>query len=195
MRMSLSMQMRKRTSVLVASVACFIVASLGSVSCTRHETSGGSQQAVAGVEKGCEHDAHTLRCVKYLQNYDGDTITFNVPNVHPLLGEKISVRVNGLDTPEVKTKDECEKQSARIARNLVESKLKNAKRIDLLKIDRDKYFRILADVQVDNTDLKAILLRNGLAYEYHGGTKKKVDWCSVARGEARQVLDRSPASR
>ena len=146
-------------------------------------TSSGATQS--GEATSCAHDAKTLRCVKYLKNYDADTITFDIPGVHPLLGEKISVSVNGVDAPEMKGANQCEKDSARIARNLVENVLKKAQRIDLTGIERDKYFRILADVVVDGQNVKDILFRNGLAYEYHGGTKRKVDWCKVAKGGAR----------
>ena len=51
----------------------------------------------------------------YLRNYDGDTITFNLPSLHPIIGEKISIRVNGIDTPEIKGKCEKEKYDAQQA--------------------------------------------------------------------------------
>ena len=47
-----------------------------------------------------------------------------------------------------------------------------------VKTEKDKYFRILADVKVDGRDLKEILLKNDLAYEYDGGTKKQKNWCN-----------------
>ncbi|MCB0392047.1 MAG: thermonuclease family protein [Bdellovibrionales bacterium] len=125
----------------------------------------------------CEHTKTQFSCVKYLKNYDGDTITFKIHNVHPLIGENISVRVRGIDTPEIKTKDTCEKVKGRIARKLTENLMKNAKRIDLKNIGRDKYFRILADIEFDGKDLKSILIKNQIAYLYNGDTKKKVNWC------------------
>ena len=139
----------------------------------------GSQAAGStnGSDTSCEHDRKTFRCVKYIRNYDADTITFEIKGVHPLFGENISVRVLGIDTPEIKTKDNCEKETARVARNMIESILKKAKRIDLANVDRDKYFRILADVIVDGRSIKDILLKNQLAVAYDGGTKAKVDWC------------------
>lgn len=142
----------------------------------------------AVVEKSCEHDPSTLRCVSYVKNYDADTITVKIPGVHPLMGENISVRVSGVDAPEIKGGNSCEKDAARTARRMVGSLLKNAKRIDLKNVGRDKYFRILADVEVDGRSLKALLLKNGLAYEYDGGTKAKVDWCKRAgsRGLAKE---------
>ena len=45
----------------------------------------------------------------YVRNYDGDTITFNLPNLHPIIGKKIRVRLNGIDTPEIKGK--CDKEN------------------------------------------------------------------------------------
>ena len=47
----------------------------------------------------------------YVRNYDGDTITFNLPGLHPIIGEKINIRVNGIDTPEIRGK--CEKEKIR----------------------------------------------------------------------------------
>jgi micrococcal nuclease len=151
----------------------------------------GPATAKPAAEGQCRHEPKAFRCVKYLKNYDGDTITFDIPDVHPLIGKTISVRVRGVDTPEVKTSDPCEKESARMAKNLVESFLKRARRVDLENVDRDKYFRILADVKADGEDMKSVLMRNGLAYAYDGGKKKKVDWCAVARGDSRK--NRHPA--
>lgn len=47
------------------------------------------------AQKSCEHDENNLRCVKYVRNYDADTVTFNIPKVHPLLGKKVNIRVSG----------------------------------------------------------------------------------------------------
>lgn len=129
----------------------------------------------------CEHSDTKFNCVKYLKNYDADTITFSIPGVHPLIGQKISVRVHGIDTPEKKGKGACEKEVARIAQALVESLMKNAKVISLSNVGRDKYFRILADVEFDGKNLKEILLKNNLAYPYFGATKEKRNWCSVVK--------------
>jgi endonuclease YncB( thermonuclease family) len=141
--------------------------------------------ALAG-EKDCSHDSHNFRCVEVLKNYDGDTITVNIPNVHPLLGEKISVRILGIDTPEIRTTNECEKKAGRIARNLVSNILMSAKKVDLVAVQRDKYFRVLGNVIADGKSLKDILLKNKLAYSYDGGTKQNVDWCPVSRGTANE---------
>lgn len=145
-----------------------------------------SAQAVENADPACQHDRTTFRCVKYLKNYDADTVTFDIHDVHPLLGSKISVRVLGVDTPEIKGKLPCEKDAARASKRLVESLLKQAKRIDLKDVQRDKYFRILADVIIDGKSLSALLLKNGLAYAYYGKTKEKIDWCKFGSGNKLQ---------
>jgi micrococcal nuclease len=133
------------------------------------------------AEEGCKHDKTNFKCVQYVKNYDADTITFNIPNTHPLFGEKINIRVLGVDTPEIKTKNKCEKQKAILAKKEVETLLKNAKRIDLRNLKRGKYFRVVADVMVDGKSLTEFLLKNGHAYSYDGGKKKKMDWCKSSR--------------
>ncbi len=135
----------------------------------------------------CDHDTKTFRCVKYERNYDGDTITVSIPGAHPLFGQHISVRLIGIDTPEIKTKNTCEKSAARSTKNLVENLLKNAKQINLENVERDKYFRILADVTVDGKSISQILIKNKLAVAYDGGTKQRVDWCGVASRDSTSV--------
>jgi micrococcal nuclease len=112
----------------------------------------------------------------YVRNYDGDTITFNLPNLHPIIGEKISIRVNGIDTPEIKGKCEKEKYNAIQAKEMVADILKDAERIDLKNMKRGKYFRIAADVYVDGEDLAELLVEAGVAVQYDGG-KKTHKWC------------------
>jgi endonuclease YncB( thermonuclease family) len=130
-------------------------------------------------EINCQHDADVFRCVKYSRNYDGDTVQFDIPGVHPLLGKSISVRVLGVDTPEKNGRKPCEKERARDAQRLVENLLKNARQIELRRIDRDKYFRVLGEIWFDGQNLGDILIKNRLAYPYQGGRKPAaMNWCS-----------------
>jgi micrococcal nuclease len=129
----------------------------------------------------CQNTQKSFGCVKYIKNYDADTITVTIENVHALLGEKINIRVRGIDSPEIRTKDQCEKSKALEAKKYVQRKLSQAKSIRLENIDRGKYFRIVADVIVDNQNLSQQLLKAGLAYPYQGGSKKKMNWCLPKR--------------
>ena len=125
----------------------------------------------------CKHSDTRFKCVEPVRNYDGDTITVNIPNVHPLLGNEISVRLLSVDTAEIRTDDDCEKEMALAAKLFVENEIMNAKKIHLYNVERDKYFRIGAVVIVDGYDLSEKLIDSGLAYYYDGGTKPDVDWC------------------
>ena len=115
----------------------------------------------------------------YLKNYDGDTIRFNLPGYPPIVGNDIRVRVNGIDTPEIKGKCEKEKYKAQQARDMVAYILKDAKKITLNNMKRGKYFRIAADIIVDGENLADLLVEAGMAVKYDGG-KKKNKWCDLA---------------
>jgi len=130
-----------------------------------------------GKVDSCNHDRNTFRCVNYIRNYDGDTIIVNIPYVHQIIGENIPVRIRGIDTPEIRTSDRCERDIALKARQLVKTILQNAHRIDLENVKRDKYFRIDADVIAEGKSLQNILLKEKLAYPYNQGKKQKIDWC------------------
>ena len=112
----------------------------------------------------------------YLENYDGDTIRFDLPGYPPIAGNDIRVRVNGIDTPEINGKCEKEKYDAQQARDMVADILKDAERIDLKNMKRGKYFRIVADVIVDGENLADILIEASVAIQYSGGKKTK-NWC------------------
>ena len=112
----------------------------------------------------------------YLQNYDGDTIRFDLPGYPPIAGDDIRVRVNGIDTPEIRGKCEKEKYDAKQAQQMVADILKDAEQIDLKNMERGKYFRIAADVIVDDESLGDMLVGAGMAVKYDGG-KKTHKWC------------------
>ena len=112
----------------------------------------------------------------YLQNYDGDTIRFDLPGYPPIAGDDFRVRVNGIDTPEIKGKCEKEIYNAEQARNMVSDILRDAEQITLKNMERGKYFRIAADVIVDGENLADVLIEAGMAIRYDGGKKTK-KWC------------------
>lgn len=106
--------------------------------------------------------------------HDGDTFIANIHDVHPLIGSQISIRIAKIDTPEITDKREEIKFLAIQARDYVINKLAHAKTIELVNMQRDKYFRILADVSVDGIDLANDLVAQGFAKPYDGG--KKPQW-------------------
>ncbi|WP_062266911.1 thermonuclease family protein [Endozoicomonas arenosclerae] len=107
--------------------------------------------------------------------YDGDTFRVNIKGWPPIIGERIAIRVNGLDTPEIRGECQKEKELARKAKQITVQALRAAKSIELRNTQRGKYFRIVADVYVDGKDLKEMHFRAGTAKPYDGG--KKDSWC------------------
>ena len=128
---------------------------------------------------------NSLLSVTYVNNFDGDTITVNLPNSIPdVFGHEIPVRIRHIDTPEITGNGKCEKEAAQKAKAVVSSLLKNAKRIDLEDVGRDKYFRLLCSVNITTQEDKIIilsqyLLEHGYAVPYEGNTKSKTDWCKI----------------
>ena len=117
----------------------------------------------------------TVTVSKVISVYDGDTFRVNIDSLPPIVGKNIAIRVNGVDTPEIRGKCQYEKNLALDARDFVRNKLANAKEIKLTNLQRGKYFRVVANVLVDGVSLERELLDNKLAYRYDGG--KKAGWC------------------
>jgi endonuclease YncB( thermonuclease family) len=133
------------------------------------------------------HTDTTFFDVKYVKNYDADTITVDIVGVHPLLGKGANIRVNGIDTPEMRGGTDCEKALAKEAKLYVATLLVGADRIRLDNVSRGKYFRIVADVIVTSGDnvvsIGEELIDMRYAVFYDGGTKTLVDWCTMGGNE------------
>lgn len=122
--------------------------------------------------------------------YDGDTMTVAML----FAGEvsKFSVRVHGIDTCEMKSKNVVTKGVSTKARNrvvevvsrgVIKAGPETARKdlqvafamtvcmVDLECFEFDKYGRVLANVWVDGVSVGDLMLGEGLAFEYFGGTK------------------------
>jgi len=106
---------------------------------------------------------------------DGDSFKVDIANWPEVVGKGITVRINGIDTPEMRGKCDAEKRLARKAKQFTVTRLRSAERVELRNIQRGKYFRLIADVEVDGKDLGTQLMKAGLARVYEGG--KRQDWC------------------
>lgn len=113
--------------------------------------------------------------------YDGDTITLatRLPIV-PLDKQPIyrfSVRLNGIDTPEIKGKDHDEKTAAVRARDFLSQHVMD-KMVTLEDVKLEKYGRLLATVISDKGDnMNKLMVKKRHAVAYDGGTKKSpVSW-------------------
>lgn len=104
--------------------------------------------------------------------YDGDTFKINLNCSMSVFCEKVPVRVRGIDCPEIKGKTEREKRLAQKAKAFTKDLLSRGE-VNLSNCGRDKYFRLLCDVDVNGQNLAQELLKRKLAYRYDGGTKSK----------------------
>jgi micrococcal nuclease len=103
--------------------------------------------------------------------YDGDTITIasKLPYLESPL-YRFSVRLNGIDCPEIKGEDEHEKTCAQIAKKELSDLILN-KVVTLQNLQTEKYGRILADVYINDLHLNKYMVEKRLAVVYDGGTK------------------------
>lgn len=120
--------------------------------------------------------AQEFKDVKFIKNYDGDTIYFDLGVNLPEFFRFTPLRLYGIDTPEVKSKHAAEKARALLVKEFVHDELTAAKKIDLTNCDKDKYFRILCRVSYDGKDLTNVLIDRGYGYAYFGEKKKIVGY-------------------
>lgn len=112
---------------------------------------------------------------KVIKVYDGDTIT--IASKMPWKDSpyyRFSVRLNGIDCPEIRGKSENEKKCAKMAQKMLSGNILN-KIVTLKNVSLEKYGRILADVYLNDINITKCLVDSNLAVEYHGGTKQSPD--------------------
>ena len=129
---------------------------------------------IANVSKVPNQNKKTL--AKIIKVYDGDTCTclFMHDNQVPMI---LSMRIKGIDAPELRTKNDMEKEAAILVRDHVSDIIYN--KIVPIKLEKwDKFGgRVLGDVYIDNdgeVTLSNYLLGEGIVKVYEG--KKKEEW-------------------
>jgi len=112
--------------------------------------------------------------------YDGDTITVaaSLPHDPKKTLYRFSVRLDGIDSPEMKGKTQQERDAAHSSQHVLETLILN-KKVTLENRKTEKYGRILATVYCRELGIKTSInqwmLDNSHAVPYDGGTKKKFD--------------------
>lgn len=107
---------------------------------------------------------------KIVSVYDGDTVKVVFP-----FGDKLykwNCRLEHVDTPELRTKNEKEKEYGYLVRDKLREKILN--KVFMIKCnDFDKYGRLLIEIQQKNDiTINQWLIDNNYAFKYEGGTKK-----------------------
>lgn len=145
--------------------------------------------------------AGTCTYARVVDVHDGDTLTVVFPYHDKMV--KFSVRLYGIDTCEITSKNGICKQLAQNARKFlidhilgIEASLDqkevraylnaNVRVVWLECLSFDKYHRLLAHVYTKKADksLSELLIKNKLAYPYFGATKlseeEQIDYFSTA---------------
>lgn len=129
----------------------------------------------------------SVNVTRMVSVYDGDTFTVQINKWPPIIGDNISVRIRGIDTPEMGVSNSKVKYLALVAKDKLTEMCKSGK-IKLINIKRDKYFRIDAEVMVGNKNVGKTLIDLGLAKEYDGS--RRPDWSDKDYNNYMNVLNR-----
>jgi endonuclease YncB( thermonuclease family) len=109
--------------------------------------------------------------------HDGDSFSVQA-QVWPGTVVSVSIRVRGVDAPELRSRCPFERRLARRSRAELAGLLANGG-IRLTNIGGDKYYgRVLADITLDDgSDLAQVLLDTGFVRPYAGKARKR--WCGL----------------
>lgn len=110
---------------------------------------------------------------------DGDTIKVRIPWAPEELGDTISIRIMGIDTPEKGHRAKCEKEAAlgEKATAFAKQVIKVGDVVGVNLLQWDKFGgRIDGDILVDGENFAQMQIDRGLARPYDG--KAKSDWCN-----------------
>lgn len=110
---------------------------------------------------------------KVIKVYDGDTITIASRFYDDPCIWRFSVRLRGIDTPEMKGGNVLERIKAKEAQSALE-RLIFMKMVKLKNVSTEKYGRVLADVYLDDLHINQYMLDNRYANSYNG--RKKKEW-------------------
>ena len=103
-------------------------------------------------------------------------------------GRGICLRLNGIDTPESRTRDLEEKQYGLAAKAFVQAFSPVGTEVTLRTYKKGKYGRWLADIKVGSKWPCKELLKNHHAVEYEGQNKKEIQEAHLLN-RSRVILD------
>lgn len=133
------------------------------------------RQAVEAVEeKDAQKYVVPVRYCKVVRVYDGDTVFVVTKLRGEAVPHKFSVRLRGIDAPEMRGGSAEEKEAAIRARDALHG-LIHGTFVELRNLGYDKYGRLLADIYTTGRspiDIGQWMLKHGYAVAYYGGTKQ-----------------------
>ena len=122
---------------------------------------------------------------------DGDTIDVDLDLGFAVVLKKQRIRLYGINTPESRTRDLEEKKYGLAAKARLRELLEEADTISIkTEIDkkaRGKYGRILGTVMVGTTNINSLLVDEGHAIAYYGGTKRTNKWWKLSKSDSTEA--------
>ena len=113
--------------------------------------------------------------------YDGDTITIGGRVSGDPKLYRFSVRLLGIDCPEIKSHVPFEKAHAIEGREHLKNMI-FGKKVTLSDVSTEKFGRLLANVHFESLIINEYMLNKKYAIKYDGGTKNKYfDWQAYAK--------------
>ena len=117
-------------------------------------------------------ETHYYNCI-LVRVIDGDTIDVDIDLGFDVWLRKMRVRLAGIDTPESRTRNLEEKKLGLAAKERLKEIC--GEKLQVKSLGKGKYGRILGIPHTtDGEDICAMLITEGHAVEYWGGTKTKV---------------------
>lgn len=107
---------------------------------------------------------------------DGDSLDV-IAHIWPGHDVRVSIRIRGIDAPELRSRCKSEKRQAQAARARLRDLL-GVGRVQLNDISGGKYYgRVLASIAtISGQDVKKAMLKSGLVRPYKG--RKRKSWCA-----------------
>lgn len=87
----------------------------------------------------------------------------------------VRVRIRGIDAPEKRGSEACEKAIAEQSKQYLMSLLENSTFVILDNLDYDNFGRTLADVTVDKGDVGTLMIQSNMAHKY---SERDKIWCT-----------------
>lgn len=115
--------------------------------------------------------------VKIKKVVDGDTVDIDIDLGFGVWIHKERVRIMGIDTPESRTRDKVEKLFGLASKERLKGLLPIGSMQVLVVEEYDakgKFGRILGDFEIEDTKVTDILIEEGHAVAYFGGSKEEI---------------------
>lgn len=118
---------------------------------------------------------NTYQNVQVKRIVDGDTVDIAV-EIWPRLAQAARIRIDGIDTPELKSRSQCERVLAKQAKYFVEGFLEGGKTYELYTVGKlDAFGRAMGDIAVDGEWLSMALEKAGHTRPWV--PNNKAPWC------------------